>query len=331
MARETDSTAAANPTPQDIAEAAARASERLAGRVRETPLDASPVFSERTGANVYFKLENLQYTGSFKLRGALNRLLTLAEAQRAAGVVTASSGNHGAAVAYAMRATGVGGVIFVPEQTAATKVNAIRAYGGDVRFFGSDGLDTELHARAFAREQGMTYVSPYNDTQVMAGQGSCGVEIARQLPDVDAVLVAVGGGGLIGGVGSVLKSRGEIEVIGCQPANSPVMTRSIEAGRIVEMASEPTLSDGTAGGIEADAITFAICQSVTDRFVVVSEEDIAAAMRRFMDIEHQLIEGAAGVAVAALEQVAPSLAGKNVVVLVCGANIGRDKLRQVIC
>ncbi len=313
-----------------MARAAREASERLAGRVRETPLDRSPIFSERTGANVYFKRENLQHTGSFKLRGAMNRILTLDPETRDAGVVTASSGNHGAAVAYAMQSLGVDGVIFVPEQTASTKVQAIRSYGGKLEFFGSDGLDTELHAREYAAEHGMTYISPYNDPAVMAGQGSCGVEIVRQLERVDSVFIAVGGGGLIGGVGSVLKQSGSPEVVGCQPQNSPVMARSVAAGHIVDMPSAPTLSDGTAGGIEAGAITFDVCRAVTDRFEVVDEDEIAAAMRDFMDAEHQLIEGAAGVAVAALRRAGESLAGKNVVVLICGANLSRESLRTVI-
>lgn len=318
------------PTPAEVAEAAHEASARLAGRIRETPLDHSPIFSQRTGANVFFKLENLQHTGSFKLRGAMNRILTLDDATRDAGVVTASSGNHGAAVAYALKSLGVDGIIFVPEQTAKTKVDAIRSYGGNLEFFGTDGLDTELHAREYADRHGMMYISPYNDPAVMAGQGSCGVEIARELDAIDSVFVAVGGGGLIGGVGSVLKARGNVELVGCQPKNSPVMAESVAAGRIVERSSEPTLSDGTAGGIEAGAITFDVCRAVTDRFDVVDEEEIASAMRDFMDAQHQLIEGAAGVAVASLLRAGDTLKGKNVVVLICGANLSRDSLKRVL-
>jgi threonine dehydratase len=261
----------------------------------------------------------------------MNRLLTLTGAQRERGCVTASSGNHGAAVASAMQVLGIGGVIFVPETTSAAKVKAIRSYGGDVRFFGVDGLDTELHARAFASEHGMFYVSPYNDEAVIAGQGSCGVEILEALPDVDAVFVAVGGGGLIGGVGSVLKSRGRnVTVIGCQPAASPVMARSIEAGQVIDMVSEPTLSDGTAGGIERDAITFEINRAVVDEFVLVSEEQIASAMRLFMEAESETIEGAAGVAVAALLQRKNSFKGKRVAAIICGGNIDEDKLAQIM-
>ena len=299
--------------------------------VRETPLDYSPKFSEETGAQVWFKLENLQHTGSFKLRGAVNRLMTLTNEQRDAGCVAASSGNHGAAVAYAMGHLGVNGVIFVPEQTSPTKVDAIRSYGGDVRFFGTDGLDTELHARKYAEQNKMFYLSPYNDEEVMAGQGSCGVEIAAQLPDVDAAFVAIGGGGLISGVGSVLRQHNKnVRIIGCQPSASAVMTHSVAAGEILDLPSEPTLSDGTAGGIEAGSITFDVCREIVDEFVLVDEDEIAAAMRLYMDSEHQLIEGAAGVAIAAMLAKKAELAGRKVVILVCGANIGRETLRSVI-
>lgn len=283
------------------------------------------------GAEVYLKLENRQTTGSFKLRGATHRLITLGDRQRRAGCVAASSGNHGAAVACAMRELGIKGVIFVPEHTSSAKVAAIRDYGGDVRFFGSDGLDTEEHARQFAVERGMTYLSPYNDAAVIAGQGTCGVEIIDDLPGVETVFAAVGGGGLISGVGCVLRVHNpDIQIIACQPEASPVMARSIEAGRIVEMQSQPTLSDGTAGGIEAGAITFPLNQAVVDEYVLVGEEDIASAMRLYMDVESDRIEGAAGVAVAALLARRDAVRGKSVVVIICGGNISDKKLEDVL-
>ena len=291
----------------------------------------SDAFSKITAADVWFKLENRQPTGSFKIRGATNRLLTLSDEQRAQGCVAASSGNHGAAVARAMQALDAAGVVFVPEQTSSTKVEAIRRYGGDVRFFGTDGLDTEQHAREYARENGMFYLSPYNDEEVIAGQGTCGVEIVAQLPDVDTLFVAVGGGGLVGGVGSVLKTHDpDIMIYACQPLASPVMARSVEAGHIVDMPSDATLSDGTAGGIEPASMTFPICQAVVDEFVLVDESRIAAAMRLYMKHESETIEGAAGVAVAALLELGPRLRGRKVVVIVCGGNISDDKLQEAI-
>jgi threonine dehydratase len=307
------------------------AANRIAPHIRETPLDHSPFFSELTGANVFLKLENLQHTGSFKLRGATNKLLSMTAGQRAAGGVAASSGNHGAAVAYAMAKLKTKGVIFVPEGTSTTKVDAIKRAGGEVRFFGTDGLDTELHARKYAVENGMHYLSPYNDEDVIAGQGTCGVEIARQLSRVDAIFIAVGGGGLISGVGGFLKSvNPSMSVVACQPVASAVMTESVKAGEILEMASEPTLSDGTAGGIEAGAITFDICRAVADDYVIVSEDEIAEAMRQFIDAHHMLPEGAAGVALAGLKLRADQFQGKNVVAIICGGNISRETLKKVI-
>jgi threonine dehydratase len=307
------------------------AANRIAPHIRETPLDHSPFFSELTGANVFLKLDNLQHTGSFKLRGAFNKLLSMTAEQRAEGCVAASSGNHGAAVAYAMAELKTKGVVFVPEGTSSTKVDAIKRAGGEVRFFGTDGLDTELHAREYAAENGMNYLSPYNDEDVIAGQGTCGVEIAKQLSKVDAIFIAVGGGGLISGVGSFLKSvNPSMSVVACQPAASAVMTESVKAGEIVELPSQPTLSDGTAGGIEADAITFDICRAIADDFVTVSEDQIAEAMRQFIDAHHMLPEGAAGVALAGLKLRADQYKDKNVVIIICGGNISRETLKSVI-
>mgnify|MGYP001819568923 FL=1 len=314
------------------ADAAAGAARRLDGLIERTPLRRSAALSDALDADVYCKLENHQTTGSFKLRGATNRILTLSAEQRARGCVAASSGNHGAAVAFAMRAHGVGGIIFVPEQTSPAKIEKIRRYGGDVRLFGTDGLDTEEHARQYAAEHGMFYLSPYNDEQVVAGQGTCGVEIVEDLPDVDAVFIAVGGGGLMGGVGAVLKTHNaDVHIYGCQPLASPVMTRSIEAGKIIDMPSMPTLSDGTAGGIEHGAVTFALNQAVVDEWEVVDEDQIAAAMRTYIDSEGEPIEGAAGVAIAAMLARRNELAGKKVVVIICGGNISEEVLEKCGC
>ena len=302
----------------------------MAGYVRHTPLRRSASFSEELGADVYFKLENDQTTGSFKLRGATNRLLTLSDEQRALGCVAASSGNHGAAVACAMQKLGVAGIIFVPEKTSPAKVEKIRSYDGDVRFFGTDGLDTEQHARAYAEAHGMFYLSPYNDEDVIAGQGTCGIEIISDLPDIDAVFIAVGGGGLIGGVGSVLRTHNpDIQIYGCQPLASPVMTRSIEVGEIIDMPSEPTLSDGTAGGIEVGAVTFPLNQAVVNDWVLLDEQEIGNAMRLYMSRENDVVEGAAGVAVAGLFARRNEIKNKKVAVVICGGNISAEMLTSV--
>lgn len=312
------------------AAAAAEAAARVAGQVERTDLIKSDAFSEALASNVWFKMENLQTTGSFKLRGATNRLMTLSDEDRAKGCVTASSGNHGAATACAMQKLGVKGVIFVPEQTSKAKVDKIKGYGGDVRLFGTDGLDTEQHAREFAEQNEMPYLSPYNDYEVVAGQGTCGIEILEQLPDVDVVFVAVGGGGLIAGIGAVLKTHNpNIRIYGCQPSQSAVMMRSVEAGEILDLESGRTLSDGTAGGIEADSITFPLNEAIVDDWVSVDEPAIAEAMRRYMNDEGHIIEGAAGVAIAAMIERQDEIAGKNAVVVICGGNISDEVLEQV--
>ncbi len=316
---------------KSTAAAAAAAAHRVSEHIERTELRQSSSFSEDLGAAVYFKLENCQTTGSFKLRGATNRLMTLSADELARGCVAASSGNHGAAVACAMQKRDATGVIFVPQQTSSAKTDKIKSYGGEVRYFGTDGLDTEQHARDYAEQNGMLYLSPYNDEQVIAGQGTCGVEILEQMPNVDVVFVAVGGGGLIGGIGAVLKAHNSnIQIYGCQPEASAVMAHSVEAGEILDLPSEATLSDGTAGGIETGAITLPLNQAVVDEFVLVDELQIAAAMRLYVDRESQTIEGAAGVAVAALLARKEQVAGLNVVVVVCGGNIAEDKLAAVM-
>jgi threonine dehydratase len=317
-------------SPEDVVVAATAAAARIGDIIEYTALDHSAAFSAASGADVYLKRENQQLTGSFKIRGASNRLMTLTDEQRARGCVAASSGNHGAAVACAMQRLATDGVIFVPQQTSRAKVGAIKDYGGNVQFFGTDGLDTEQHAREYSEQNDMYYLSPYNDPEVIAGQGTCGIEIRDQLPDVDAVFIAVGGGGLISGVASVLKAHNpQIKIYGCQPEASAVMAKSIDAGEILDIPSDPTLSDGTAGGIEAGSITFELCCSLIDELVLVSEEEIAAAMRAYIAAENEPLEGAAGVALAALLKRKDDVAGRKVAVIICGGNVSQQVLDEI--
>lgn len=307
------------------------AEHRLRDWVRETPVEPSPVLGEETGADVHFKLENFQRTGSFKIRGAMNKLLTLTPEEQVQGVVAASSGNHGVAVADGAAALGIPATIFVAEDASEAKVATIRSYGTEVRAEGGDPLNAELRARSYAEHTSRVYVSPYNDPVVVAGQGTVGLELGNQLEGVDTVLVALGGGGLIAGVGGYLKSiEPEVEVVACSPENSAVMHASLEAGRILELDSKPTLSDGTAGGVEPGAITFELCREIVDRHILVSEAEIAAAMRLIIDRHHMLIEGAAGVPVAALLKEKVSFTGKRVAIVLCGANISPDVLCRVL-
>lgn len=300
------------------------ADRRIRPHARETPLLWSPALSDRAGTGIHLKLENLQHTGSFKLRGALNRMLTLSDAERSRGIVTASTGNHGAACAYAGRMSGVAPLVFVPTGAAPSKVARIERLGGQVRYHGVDSGETEREARRQAELSGQYFLSPYNDEEVMAGQGTVAAELLRQLPDLGAVVVAVGGGGLIGGIATLLKQvRPDTLVIGCSPRNSAVMAASVEAGRVLDLPCEPTLSDGTAGGVEADTVTFEPCRRYVDRYDLVREDEIRDAMRLVYESEGLIIEGAAGVAVASALRLASDLGGREVAVVVCGGNIGR--------
>jgi threonine dehydratase len=315
----------------DVLKEVLSAEERIQPHIRETILEHSPVLSERGGAQVYCKLDNLQHTGSFKARGALNKVLSLTEEQRACGVVTASTGNHGAAVAYSLGKLNASGIVFVPEIADPSKVEAIKRLGAEVRFHGQDSAEAEVFAREYADERGMAYISPYNDPQVIGGQGTLGVELARQLEDIDAVFVALGGGGLISGIAAYLKSKQpDVRMIGCSPENSQVMIQSVKAGDILDLPSLPTLSDGTAGGIEPGAITFELCRTLVDDYVTVSEDEIAASLLLYMDAHHMLIEGAAAVPIAAYLKTCEQYACQNVVIVICGANIGLETLRQVL-
>lgn len=307
------------------------AEARIRDHVRFTPAEASPVLGNGADCTVILKLENFQRTGSFKLRGAFNKMLLLDEAARGRGVVAASTGNHGAAVACAARALGIEATVFAPTNADETKLAAVRAHGGEVRSVGDDCLHAEHEARRFSAENDVTYVSPYNDGAVVAGQGTIGVEIDRQVGKLDAVFIAVGGGGLIGGVGAFLKSvRPGIEIVACSPENSCVMHESLKAGELLDLPSKPTLSDGTAGGVEAGSITFELCREVVDTSVLVSEAQIAEAMRVILTSHHVLIEGAAGVAVAGYMKERARFSGKNVAVVLCGANASLAVLRKVI-
>ena len=307
------------------------AEKRIRPHIRETILDYSPFYSKLAGANVYFKLENLQHTGSFKVRGAMNKVLSLTPAERNRGVVTASTGNHGAATAFSLGKFDATGIVFVPQDASAGKVQAIERLGAEVRYHGDDGAVTEAHARQYARDNRLTYISPYNDPQVIGGQGTIAVELAKQLDQIDLVFVALGGGGLICGIAGYLKSiQPHVRIIGCSPANSKVMIESVKAGQILDLPSLPTLSDGTAGGVEPDSITFELCRDLVDDYETVSETEIKESLRQYLQVHHILIEGSAAVALAACVKQGGRLAGKNVVVILCGANISVETLKGIL-
>lgn len=303
------------------------AARRISPHIRHTPVEPA----HDLGPRVWFKCENLQVTGSFKVRGGTNALLKMSMSQRKGGVVTASSGNHGLGLARAANQLGIPATVYVPNHADDSKVRTIQNLGVNVERVGDDCVETEAYARIMATGKGQTYVSPYNDADIIAGQGTIGLELIDQIQGLDAVFVAMGGGGLISGVGSYLKAiNPSIEVVGCSPAASPAMHACLEAGQILDVPCRDTLSDATAGGVEAGAITFDVCRDVVDRSLLVGEADIASAIRDVVGTHHMLIEGAAGVAVAGFRQVADAYANKNSAIILCGANIGLPTLRRVL-
>ena len=304
------------------------AEQRIRSHIRCTSLDYSPFFSQQSEAKVYFKTENLQYTGSFKVRGALNKILSLSAAERSRGVVTASSGNHGAAVAFALQKIQATGIVFVPNDASSAKIAAIKQLRAIVQQHGDDCIQTETVARQYAKEQGLAYIPPYNDPQVIAGQGTIAIELLKQLSNIDAVFVSLGGGGLISGIAAYLKQHSpNTRIIGCSPENSKVMIESVKAGKILDLPSLPTLSDGTAGGVEAETITLPLVSEWVDEFVTVSEQEIKESLGQFIDNQHQLIEGAAATALAAFSKTQSAYRNQNVAIVLCGANISSDTLR----
>ena len=254
------------------------AAKKLRSNIRETPFIKSKAFSEITGADVWFKLENFQVTGSFKVRGAVNKLLSLTDKEKYKGVITASTGNHGAAVAYASAQLGINCTIYVPKDASEAKLENMQQFGARIKMYGDDCINAEAEARIISLKTGKTYISPYNDLEVIAGQGTIGVEIESQCDGLDTIIISIGGGGLIRGTATYLKSIWpNLYVIACSPKNSAVMIHSLDAGELRDLKSKPTLSDGTAGGVELDSVTFPICQQIIDETALLTENEIPPA------------------------------------------------------
>ena len=263
----------------ELYRAICEAERRIAGQVMRTRLVESPEFSALHDCSLHLKMEQEQRTGSFKLRGAHNKLALIAGRKETTpgSIVTASTGNHGLACLDAMQRHGVSGQIVVPENIAQVKREKLLGLGADLVYHGTDCELTEQEGRRLANQSGgsLQFISPYNDLEVIAGQGTLGLEILQQLPSLEFLFISVGGGGLISGVAAAVKTlRPEVVVVGCQPAASPVMSESVAAGEIVELTSSETLSDATAGGVERGAVTFGLCRDLVDVWQVVGEDDI---------------------------------------------------------
>jgi len=303
----------------------------LGDLIRRTPLEYSPLLSRKTGCQLYLKLENWQKTGSFKVRGATNKVASLSETERAKGLVTASSGNHGLGVLYAARAFGgLKATVFVPINASRSKVEKLQGFEGQLFLEGKDYDEAHLIAEEFARKQGATYIHAYEDAEAIAGQGTVGLEIMSDLPKVEAILVPVGGGGLISGVAIAAKTiNPRVRVIGVQSEASPSGYLSLRDGRPYERyEAAPTIADGLAGGF--GRMPFEIIKGLVDEILIVNEEEIRSAVFALLESAQLVVEGAGAVGVAALLAEKIDLESKKVVTILSGGNIDTDLLFQIM-
>jgi threonine dehydratase len=307
---------------------AARA--RIRDAIYASPCPASETLGELTGTRCHVKLENLQMTGSFKERGALSKLLTLAPAERARGVIAASAGNHGLAVAYHAQRLGIAATIVMPEWAPLIKVANCRRHGATVVLAGPDYDEAHAEARRREAATGAVFVHPFDDPAVVAGQGTLGLEIVEQVPDLDAVVVPVGGGGLIAGVALAVKARRPAtEVIGVQAAALPGLRAALDAGGPVGIAPAPTIADGIAVR-RVGGLTFELCRRWVDEVVTVDEAEIANAILLLLEVEKTVVEGAGATTLAAVLNKKVPLAGKRVVLVLSGGNIDVNIVSRVI-
>ncbi|MBZ9871364.1 hydroxyectoine utilization dehydratase EutB [Mesorhizobium sp. BR1-1-9] len=308
------------------------ARQRITGKVEPTPVVASGSLSERLGFPVHLKLEHRQTTGSFKLRGASNAIASLNAEQRARGVVAASTGNHGRALAHAARLEGMRAVICMSRLVPQNKLDAIRRLGAEIRIVGDSQDDAQQEVERLVAQEGLMMLPPFDHPDIIAGQGTLGLEIMEQVPDAALVLVQLSGGGLASGIAAAVKGvRPSTEVVGISMARGAAMKASLDAGRPVQVEELPTLADSLGGGIGLDnRLTFSMCRDLLDGIVLLSEDEIAAGIRHAYEQEREIVEGAGAVGIAAL------LAGKvkpngPVVVLLSGRNIDMSLHRKIVC
>lgn len=321
---------AAPPVPvalRDIEAAAAR----IAGKVARTPLVASPFLSRLCRQPVHLKLETRQRIGAFKLRGAMNAVLALGDEQRQRGLVTASTGNHGRAVAYAARQLGLRATICMSALVPANKVEAIRSLGAEIRIVGRSQDDAQIEVERLVAERGLIPIPPFDDPDVVAGQGTIGLDLVEDLAELALVLVPLSGGGLAGGIAAAVKAlRPKVRVVGISMERGAAMAAAIAAGRPVEVVEEETLADSLGGGIGlANRVTFPLCRDLLDEIVLLSEAEIAAGIRHAKREEGEIVEGAGAVGIAAL------LAGKvsprgPTAIIVSGGNIDEAVHRRIV-
>jgi threonine dehydratase len=287
--------------------------------------------SEQIDGEVWLKLDSMQRTSSFKFRGAINKILSLTEAELDQGVVSASTGNYALAVAEAVRIRGRRATIYVAEDMDPSRLALLRSHGLDLVIHGALAWDAENEARRVAEEDGKIYVSPYNDPLVVGGQGTCGYEISKQLPYLDAALFACGAGGLLTGSAGWLKSHNsDVEAFGVSPENSPVMYESMRTNEMVEMETYPTLADTCAGGVDLDSITLDLCRRYVDEILLLTETEIEDSIRLLFERHRLVVEGSGALAVGGLLKRKEQFKGKKVVAVVCGRNIDLEVFKRII-
>lgn len=315
------------PTLQDVRDAR----ERVQGHIVLTPCTRTLVFDDLIPSSLFFKFENLHRTGSFKERGALNRLLTLSPEERERGVITASAGNHAQAVAFHARQLGIPATVLMPETTPLVKVSNTRRHGAEVILHGQRFSEAIEESRRLQEERDLVMVHAFDDPMIVAGQGTIALEILEQTPEVDTVVVPVGGGGLISGIALTLKAlKPSVRVVGVEVEAAPSAHRSLDAGRIVQVETGETLADGIA--VKAPgAVTFPLLQRYVDDLVLVGEEEIARAILLLLEREKSMVEGAGAAGLAALvSDRIPVAAGETVVAVLCGGNIDVNILSRII-
>ena len=311
-------------TPSEINEVY----QKIREDILKTPLEYSPKLSLISGARVFLKMEHLQFTGSFKLRGVLSKIKSLKESDFQKPFIAASTGNHAAAFAYASKRFGFDGILFMPQNASKVKRNVLDGFDIEIALRGKNSMETEATATNYARDNYCVLIHPYNDREIIKGQGTIGVEIQEQLPEIDTVLAPVGGGGLISGLCSYFSDT-DVKVIGCQPNNASEMYDSVKQGNIVSPSSLSTISDATAGGIEDDSLTFEICENQLDGFELIEEEKIKEAVSFVLKHHHTIIEPGAALSVSALLN-SKKYKGKNVVLVLTGKKIEYKLLTEII-
>ena len=310
-----------------------QAQKTIAPYANATLLASSKFLSELCNDDIFLKLENQQLTHSFKIRGVINKLLNLSSEEKDRGVVTASAGNHGQALAYGAQKLGFSAKIVVPTNTPKIKVDGIKQYGADLLLFGETYSEAEKKAKEISTQEGCLYISPYNDEVIVAGHGTVGLEILKDLSNVDAVVVPVGGGGLIAGISIAVRSqRPNVRVIGVQSEASPIMFESLKTGKIVppHRHERYTIAEGLAGGIEKGSITFAIAQHYVDEVTLVREESIRRAVYLLWKNEKQVVEGSGAAGVAMLLENKDSFAGQTVAIVITGGNIDNSLFESIL-